>query len=251
MHFSSTFWRWWVGCCRNWLDFRKYISDTVFDMLWNVGDRNSVMKLIPKSHGWPVPAWGGVCGRLELVAYSGIPLVHLKNVSWLKRLKYAQGIINAAMDFTFKHDRFRFYLMDWSLDNIVANEKDEITFVDFEDVVIIDKHVSPDKDLPDWYKRYSRENLGPGFSFSIHSMCKHHLSDHNLWAACYILAGDDNPLLYPIPTELTLSRPHFSKLLYDCLNHEDRFNTVTKLQQVIREILSEEQKNRKESSSIR
>ncbi|XP_034825951.1 divergent protein kinase domain 2A-like [Maniola hyperantus] len=199
-----------------------------------------ILQVIPKSKGWPVPPFGGVCGRLEVVGHEGEPLSTLLHVAWHRKLKYAQKILDAAMDFTFKHDRFRFYLMDWSLDNIVANGKDEITFVDLEDLVVLDKHISPKKDLPDWYQRYSRELMGPGFTFSIENMCRHHLSDHNLWAACYILAGDDNPLIYPIPKKVNTSRPHFDRLLSTCLNGEDRFRTVRKLQHVIEEMLSDE-----------
>lgn len=127
--------------------------------------------------------------------------------------------------------------MDWSLDNIVANEKDDITFVDLEDVVVLDKHISPKKDLPDWYQRYSREPMGTGFTFSIENMCKHHLSDHNLWAACYVLAGDEEPFLYPLPKEVNTSRPHFHRLLTQCLNGDDRFKTITDLQHVIDDML--------------
>ncbi|XP_023951413.1 divergent protein kinase domain 2A [Bicyclus anynana] len=198
-----------------------------------------ILQVIPKSKGWPVPPYGGVCGRLEVVGHEGEPLSSLLYVAWHRKLKYAQKILNAAMDFTFKHDRFRFYLMDWSLDNIVVNEKDEITFVDLEDLIVLDKHISPKKDLPDWYERYSREALGSGFTFSIENMCRHHLSDHNLWAACYILAGEENPLLYPIPKEVNSSRPHFDRLLSTCLHGEDRFRTVSKLQHVIEEMLSD------------
>lgn len=136
--------------------------------------------------------------------------------------------------------RYRFYLMDWSLDNIVANEKDEITFIDLEDIIILDKHISPKNDLPHWYQRYSKESIGPGFIFSIENMCKHHLSDHNLWAACYILAGDDTPLLYPIPKDVHTYRPYLDKLLKTCLNEEDRFRSIVKLQHVVDEMLLDE-----------
>nr|XP_026497691.1 deleted in autism protein 1 homolog [Vanessa tameamea] len=207
----------------------------------NINPEPIILQVIPKSKGWPVPPYGGVCGRLEVVGYEGEPLSTLHHVAWHRKLKYAQKILEAAMDFTFKHDRFRFYLMDWSLDNIVANEKDEITFIDLEDLVILDKHISPKKDLPDWYKRYSRDIMGSGFTFSIENMCKHHLSDHNLWAACYILAGDENPLLYPIPKEINSSRPHFDRLLSACLNGDDRFRTISKLQHVIEEMLTDKQ----------
>ncbi|XP_041975733.1 divergent protein kinase domain 2A [Aricia agestis] len=198
-----------------------------------------ILQIIPKSYGWPVPAYGGVCGRLEVVAHEGEPLSQMMHVDWYTKLKYAQKILNAAMDFTFKHERFRFYLMDWSLDNIVANEKDEITFVDLEDVIILDKHISPKKDLPEWYERYSREVLGSGFTFSIENICKSHLSDHNLWAACYTLAGSENPLLYPIPKEVDTSRPHLDRLLHMCLYGDNRFGTMSKLQHVIDEMLTD------------
>ncbi|CAH2057095.1 unnamed protein product, partial [Iphiclides podalirius] len=112
-----------------------------------------ILQIIPKSQGWPVPAYAGVCGRLEVVAYEGEPISSLLHKEWHRKLKYAKKILDAAMDFTFKHDRFRFYLMDWSLDNIVANENDDIYFVDLEDIIVLDKHISPRKDLADWYQR--------------------------------------------------------------------------------------------------
>ncbi|XP_063833670.1 divergent protein kinase domain 2A [Ostrinia nubilalis] len=219
----------------------NYKSDmlNVWTML-SINPEPIILQVIPKSKGWRVPAYGGVCGRLEIVAYEGEPLSSLLHVQWHRKLKYARAILEAAMDFTFKHDRFRFYFMDWSLDNIVANERDEITFVDLEDVIVLDKHISPKKDLPDWYQRYIREITGPGFTFSIENMCKHHLSDHNIWAACYVLAGDENPLLYPIPKDVNASRPHFDRLLNECLNGDDRFRTVTKLQHVMSDMLMDE-----------
>nr|XP_021192269.2 divergent protein kinase domain 2A [Helicoverpa armigera] len=199
-----------------------------------------IFQVLQRSHGWPIPAYGGVCGRVEVVAYEGEPLASLTHVPWHRKLKFAKKILDAAMDFTFKHDRYRFYLMDWSLDNIVANEKDDITFIDLEDIVVLDKHISPRSDLPDWYQRYARDIPGPGFTFSIHSMCKHHLSDHNLWAACYILIGDEDPFLYPLPKDVNASRPHLDRLLKECLNGEDRFRTITKLQHVIDDMLMDE-----------
>lgn len=63
------------------------------------------LQVIQKSKGWPVPAYAGVCGRLEVVAHEGEPLSALQHIEWHKKLKYAQKILNAAMDFTFKHDR--------------------------------------------------------------------------------------------------------------------------------------------------
>lgn len=206
-------------------------------MMLSINPEPIILQVLKKSAGWPVPAYGGVCGRLEIVAHEGESLSTLTHIAWLKKLKYAKKILEAAMDFTFKHDRFRFYLMDWSLDNIVANEKDDITFVDLEDLVVLDKHVSPGKDLPDWYQRYGRDLIGSGFTFSIENMCKHHLSDHNLWAACYILAGDEDPFLYPIPSDINRSRPHFNELLKECLSGNDRFKTITKLQHVINDML--------------
>lgn len=53
-----------------------------------------------------MPAFGGVCGRLEVVAHEGEPLSSLLHVAWYKKLKYAQMIIKAAMDFTFQHERW-------------------------------------------------------------------------------------------------------------------------------------------------
>lgn len=130
--------------------------------------------------------------------------------------------------------------MDWSLDNIVADDDDKVTFIDLEDVVVLDKQIAPNQDLPDWYKRYGREDMGPGFSFSIQNMCRHHLSDHNLWAACYTIFGDEKPLLTPVPKHVDAKYPQFVKLLLECLNGSDRFRTVSLLQKVIADMLGDE-----------
>lgn len=66
----------------------------------------SYLQILTKSSGWPVPAYGGVCGRLEVVAHEGEPLSSLTQIAWYRKLKYAKEILDAAMDFTFKHDRF-------------------------------------------------------------------------------------------------------------------------------------------------
>ncbi|KAJ0171412.1 hypothetical protein K1T71_012962 [Dendrolimus kikuchii] len=199
-----------------------------------------ILQIIPKSKGWPVPAYAGVCGRLEVVAHEGESLSALTHIEWHKKLKQAKQMLSAAMDFTYKHDRFRFYLMDWSIDNIVADTDDRITFVDLEDVIVLDKQTSPQKDLPDWYQRYTRENMGTEFTFSIDNICKHHLSDHNIWAACHVLANEQTGYLYPIPKEVNSSKPHFDKLLKECLNGNDRFVTVNKLEQLMGDMLNDE-----------
>lgn len=46
---------------------------------------------------------------MEVVAYEGEPLSSLLDVAWYRKLKYAKKILDAAMDFTFKHDRFVFF----------------------------------------------------------------------------------------------------------------------------------------------
>ncbi|KOB52977.1 UPF0672 protein C3orf58-like protein [Operophtera brumata] len=147
------------------------------------------LNVIPKSRGWPVPAYGGVCGRLELVGYEGVPLSSLMHVEWHLKLKYARKILNAAMDFTYKHESSPFSTL---------------------------------------------------FAMETKQICQHHLSDHNIWAACHVLANNHNPLLYPIPKLVNDTRPHFDRLLYECLHGRDRFRTVIKLQHVIDDMLNDE-----------
>lgn len=73
--------------------------------------------MLQKSSGWPVPAYAGVCGRVEVVAYEGEPLSSLTHVSWYRKLKFAKKILDAAMDFTFKHDRLVKY---WINEDIIC-----------------------------------------------------------------------------------------------------------------------------------
>lgn len=129
--------------------------------------------------------------------------------------------------------------MDWSLDNIVVNPKDGVSFVDLEDIIILDKQISPRNDLPDWYKRYSKEDSSD-YTFSISDLCKHHLSDYNIWAACYVLAGRDTPLLLPIPDEYRLQKQSLMLHLNNCLSGSDRFKAVLTLQKYIKSLIRDE-----------
>ncbi|XP_011553155.3 divergent protein kinase domain 2A [Plutella xylostella] len=198
-----------------------------------------ILKVLRKSKGWLVPGYAGVCGRLEVVTYEGKPLSDMIHVQWYRKLYYSLQILQAGIDFTLKHKRYRFYLMDWSLDNIVVDHRDIITFVDLEDVIVLDKNVSPKVGKLDWTKRHSHEDT-PGFSFSIQNICKYHFSDHNLWAACYIIAGDDNPLLTPIPKRVMQSTPKLQKLLNNCLHQNDRLHSAISLTRLMYDLLKTE-----------
>lgn len=136
--------------------------------------------------------------------------------------------------------RYRFYFFDWSADNIVVNEKDQVSYVDLEDVIILDKYITPKRDLQNWYQRYIKDydENSVGYMFSIDLICRHHLSDHNIYSACYVLNGDDKPFLKPVPDQF--EKGPFSKLVNQCLYGPDRFKAAILLQRYITDLLSKE-----------
>lgn len=136
--------------------------------------------------------------------------------------------------------RYRFYFFDWSADNIVVNEKDQVSYVDLEDVIVLDKYITPKRDLDNWYRRYIKDydENSVGYTFSIDLICMHHLSDHNIYSACYVLNGDDKPFLRPIPEQF--QNGPIPKLVNQCLYGPDRFKAAILLQRYIIDLLSKD-----------
>lgn len=88
------------------------------------------------SSEYPVPLFYGSCGRLIVVENAGFPLLTLENNIWNERAYVTYQILQAAVNFTFKHDIFRMYLTDISPDNIVVDEQLNVKFIDLENAIL-------------------------------------------------------------------------------------------------------------------
>lgn len=85
---------------------------------------------------WPVPRYLGACGRLTVQTDCGTPINALENANWFKRARIAHQLLVAAKNFTFDHDKFRFYFTDISPDNIVVSSEIMLSFIDLENVIL-------------------------------------------------------------------------------------------------------------------
>lgn len=90
-----------------------------------------------------MPKYFGACGRIIIEEYVGLPLLDYYNKPWIQRAKIASSLLNAAYIFTFKSEDFGFYLTDVSADNIAVDYKDVAKFIDLENIIVVDKNISP------------------------------------------------------------------------------------------------------------
>lgn len=93
-------------------------------------------------NGWPVPKYFGACGRIIIEEYIGLSLSDYYDKSWIQRAKIASSLLNAAHMFTFKNEKFGFYLTDVSADNIAVDYKNIAKFIDLENIIVVDKNIS-------------------------------------------------------------------------------------------------------------
>lgn len=96
-----------------------------------------IIKIFNKSSGYAVPNILGYCGRSILQEDSGEPLNVFTKVSWIKRAYLAVQLLQSAVDFTFKHPKYRIYLTDMSSDNVAVQKTTmKLTFIDLENAVL-------------------------------------------------------------------------------------------------------------------
>lgn len=91
-----------------------------------------------------MPKYFGACGRIIIEEYVGSPFADYYDKSWIQRAKIASSLLDAAYMFTFKNKNFGFYLTDISIDNIAVDSKDVAKFIDLENIIIVDKNISPE-----------------------------------------------------------------------------------------------------------
>lgn len=98
-------------------------------------------QILSAENGWPVPRYFGACGRVVIEEYIGSPLSDYYDKSWIQRARIASSLLNAAHMFTFKNEKFGFYLTDVSADNIAVDYKNIAKFIDLENIIVVDKNI--------------------------------------------------------------------------------------------------------------
>lgn len=207
----------------------KHIEPTQYLInLWTLISLNPeplILQILPAENGWPVPKYFGACGRIIIEEYIGSPLSDYYDKSWIQRAKIASSLLNAAYMFTFKHEKFGFYLTDVSADNIAVDYKNVAKFIDLENVIVVDKNISREDIPKEWHKLQKNTmqlDCPNCFAFSAKDICNHHLSDHNYYAICQLLLDSTNENLFPhgflhdIPVNIQRQYPDIGYLLQQC-----------------------------------
>ena len=95
-----------------------------------------------------------------------MPLTAYYNEPWLRRAKLTSSLLDAAYKFTYKNENFGFYLTDVSADNVAVDSADNIKFVDLENIIVVDKSITPTGIL-------KVKCLGIFFKNNDRAQCKH------------------------------------------------------------------------------
>lgn len=207
----------------------KYIDPTQYSInFWTLVSLNPeplILQILSAENGWPVPRYFGACGRVVIEEYIGSPLSDYYDKSWIQRARIASSLLNAAHMFTFKNEKFGFYLTDVSADNIAVDYKNIAKFIDLENIIVVDKNI-PQEDIPKgWYKlqrNMMHLDCSNCFAFSAEDICNHHLSDHNYYAICQLLLDSTNENSFPngflhdIPANIQWRYPNIEYLLQQC-----------------------------------
>ncbi|KAL6441251.1 hypothetical protein ACFW04_003489 [Cataglyphis niger] len=196
--------------------------------LWTMVSLNPeplILQILTAENGWPVPKYFGACGRIIIEEYIGPPLSDYYDKSWIQRAKITSSLLNAAHMFTFKNEKFGFYLTDVSADNIAVDYKNIAKFIDLENIIVVDKNISLEGIPEEWHKLQKNMmhfDCSNCFAFSAEDICNHYLSDHNYYAICQLLLDSTNENLFPggflhdVPINIQRQYPNIEYLLQQC-----------------------------------
>ncbi|XP_065090753.1 uncharacterized protein LOC135711715 [Ochlerotatus camptorhynchus] len=207
-----------------------------------------VLRLLSQ-HNLPVPTFIFQGGFTLVESYDGEPLGNFYESPLNLRLKIANELIKASINFTTGVDHFRFYLTDISPDNIVVNvlpnNEAKVSFVDMNNVIILDSHskrLDPDKRTTS----HSRIDCDGCFAYVQEDLCTYHHSDINLFAVCQLLLENlngnrDKGFLHNTENDSKLIP--LRKLLHHCVycqppNCKDRQGVLAQIQEMIHTILT-------------
>ncbi|XP_012232214.2 divergent protein kinase domain 2A [Linepithema humile] len=212
------------------LNNKHFINNTQYLInLWTLVSINPeplILQILSAEDGWPVPKYFGACGRIVMEEYVGLPLSSYYDKPWIQRAKIVSSLLNAAYMFTFKDEKFGFYLTDISVDNIAIDHmKSEAKFIDLENIIVVDKNISHEDKPKEWEELQENTmhiHCPNCFAFSAEDICNHHLSDHNYYAICQLLSNSESEFSFPggflhdIPISIQQQYPNIENLLQQC-----------------------------------
>lgn len=218
-------------------------------LLMRINAQPLLLKLL-QERNFPVPKLIFQGGFTLVESYEGEALAKYYDRPLNVRLLIANELIKASLNFTAGVDNFRFYLTDINPDNIVvrmsSEEEIKVTFVDLNNVIILDSHSKRLK--PSKQKHvHSRIDCDGCFAYIQEDICVHQISDINLFAVCQLLLenlnGDSKRgFLHSLGTDS--KQEAFRKLLHQCVYCqppycEDRQEVLQRIMEIIHDVLHE------------
>ncbi|XP_075212129.1 divergent protein kinase domain 2A-like isoform X2 [Lycorma delicatula] len=213
--------------------------------LWftiSVNPEPLIQKILPQEDGWPVSKYLGSCGRTVVSEYCGEMLTdHIQDM-WSTRSSFAHQLLTAAFNLTYSHPLFAFYFTDITPDNIVISSDGKVTFIDLENIIIVERNTTDF--LTTWDNVHSSEDIPCEncFAFSSDDICSHSISDHNIYAVCREILSPhsyliDGGLLHSPPETFLKQNPQFWTVLLHCIQppvHHSRFYYAKKLLRILK-----------------
>nr|XP_029736201.1 uncharacterized protein LOC115270967 [Aedes albopictus] len=161
-------------------------------LLMRVNAQPLLLKILKESN-FPIPKFIFQGGFTLVESYEGETLAKFYDRPLKDRLLIANELIKASLNFTTGIYSFRFYLTDISPDNIVvhmpSHRKIKVTFVDLNNVIILDSH---SKRLNQHKHTHARIYCDGCFAYVQEDICTHQSSDINLFAVCQLLLENLN-----------------------------------------------------------
>ncbi|XP_071838169.1 divergent protein kinase domain 2A-like [Apostichopus japonicus] len=186
-----------------------------------------VLQIFPQSDGWPFPRYLGACGRFIVEEKIDTPLYKFLEASWATRLSIALQVLQIAEKFTDNDLGYALYPTDITLENLAVTDKEEVMFIDAENILVVDREQIRKDAAEGW--DIKTEAIPDGcpaeqycLAFSPQDLCTRYFTDHNYYAFIHGLFGKQNSnypygLLHSIPHDVP-DGEKLQRLLEECIN---------------------------------
>lgn len=207
-----------------------------------------LLQAFPRMDDWPFPKFLGSCGRTVVQSYEGEPLSHFELASWIVRANISLQLLDMADLMTNNPTQFALYMTDVSMDNFAVNKWGEVTLVDVENIIVVDRVQVQAEKRPGWKQRleHREEMCRDCLNFNAEDLCSHITSDHNFYAVCSGLLAPRafyssyGGLLHGIPSNID-GQYRLSELLATCDQplspKENRFAASRLLRRALEKVL--------------
>lgn len=212
-----------------------------------------MLQTFPASEGWPFPEYLGACGRYIVQEYNGKSLADFVNAPFQKRADLAYQMMKMADRLTSDPD-WNLYWTDLVYNNFAVDEAGKLTYIDAENIVVVDKQATKISNPKSWddlaeseYIQCDENRGNDCLTFDTNQLCTHHMADHNYFAVCRnVLSSyaDNRPtggsahLLHDIPDKIKHDWD-LEILLNECVRPhypQGRYKVAHKLMQALEHI---------------